>query len=318
MPTDHQLKDVNIHPEALVATRKIGKKTRIWAFTNILEGAVIGEDCNICDHVFIENHVTLGDRVTIKCGVQVWDGISLEDDVFVGPNATFTNDKFPRSGEYLSQHPTTIVHKGASIGANATILPGVTIGTKAMVGAGAVVTRDVPPHAIVVGNPARITGYTHSKSVDYHTKTPDIDSSVPASQKMGVGEVSIITLPEVIDLRGSLSFGEINSTLPFTPKRYFLVYKVPGEEVRGEHAHKELHQFLICVTGRCCVVVDDGKKRAEVMLDKANIGVHIPPMIWGTQYKYSQDAVLLVLASDVYRESDYIRIYDDYLELINP
>ena len=151
------------HPNAIVESRNIGAKTRIWAFAHILPGAAIGAECNICDHVFIENDVTVGDRVTVKCGVQLWDGVRLEDDVFVGPNATFTNDKFPRSKRYPERFPETVVKKGASIGANATILPGITIGVNAMVGAGAVVTKDVPDYAVVAGNPARIIRYAEDK-----------------------------------------------------------------------------------------------------------------------------------------------------------
>src|SRR5260221_14115519 len=114
------------HPAAIVESKQIGPRTRIWAFAHVLPGAVIGADSNICDHVFIENDVRIGDRVTIKCGVQVWDGVVLEDDVFIGPNASFTNDNFPRSRQYLDQPMRTIVKSGASIGANATILPGIT------------------------------------------------------------------------------------------------------------------------------------------------------------------------------------------------
>jgi len=147
------------HPSAIVESQKIGEKTRIWAFAHILPGASIGMDCNICDYVFIENDVVVGDRVTIKCGVQLWDGVVLEDDVFIGPNATFTNDPFPRSKQQPNKFSKTLVRKGASIGANATLLPGIVIGELAMVGAGAVVTRDVPPSAIVSGNPARIRGF---------------------------------------------------------------------------------------------------------------------------------------------------------------
>jgi UDP-2-acetamido-3-amino-2,3-dideoxy-glucuronate N-acetyltransferase len=152
-------REVFIHPKGLCESSSIGAGTRIWAFAHILPSAKIGKECNICDHVFIENDVVVGDRVTIKCGVQLWDGTRLEDDVFVGPNATFTNDRMPRSKMYPSCFPVTTVRRGASIGANATILPGLTIGEKAMVGAGAVVTRSVPDKAIVVGNPARIKGY---------------------------------------------------------------------------------------------------------------------------------------------------------------
>lgn len=143
-----------IHPTSDVQTVSIGEGTRIWQFCVVLKGAVIGSSCNICSHCFIENDVTLGDRVTVKCGVQLWDGLRVEDDVFIGPNVTFTNDRQPRSRQYLEAYPVTWIRKGASIGANATILPGVEIGEGAMVGAGAVVTKDVPPSITVVGNPA--------------------------------------------------------------------------------------------------------------------------------------------------------------------
>lgn len=145
-----------IHDKAIVeAGVSIGESTRVWAFVHILPGAKIGKECNICDHVFIEGDVFIGDRVTIKCGVQIWDGIVIEDDVFIGPNATFTNDKFPRSKVYPEYFLETRVKKGASIGANATILPGIVIGKGAMVAAGSVVTKDVPSYALVMGNPAR-------------------------------------------------------------------------------------------------------------------------------------------------------------------
>lgn len=144
-----------VHPQALVETDRIGDGTRVWAFVHILSGAIIGSDCNICDHVFIENDVKVGDRVTVKCGVQLWDGVRLEDDVFIGPNATFTNDLFPRSKQPFKVLQT-VVRRGASIGANATLLPGITIGEKAMVAAGAVVIRDVAAFTLVAGNPARV------------------------------------------------------------------------------------------------------------------------------------------------------------------
>lgn len=147
-----------VHPQGICETSDVGEGTRVWAFTHVLAGARLGADCNICDHVFIENDVVVGDRVTVKSGVQLWDGLRIGDDVFIGPNATFTNDPFPRSKVYEHDVATTRVDSGASIGANATILPGLMIGERAMVGAGSVVTRDVPARAIVTGNPARVVG----------------------------------------------------------------------------------------------------------------------------------------------------------------
>ena len=300
------------HSHALVESTLIGKNTRIWAFAHILPNAEIGEDCNICDHVFVENDVTIGNRVTVKCGVQLWDGTILEDDVFIGPNATFTNDSFPRSRQYPSKFSSTLVQKGASIGANATILPGITIGMNAMVGAGAVVTRSVPPNAIVVGNPARIAGYAETPIQE--NITPSSESTTPA---LKVKSASLIELPLIEDLRGKLSFGEIEQHLPFIPKRYFLVFDVPSQEVRGEHAHRALHQFLVCVKGSLSVVLDDGQLRDEIRLDSPTLGLHIPPNVWGTQYKYSSDAVLMVLTSDIYCADDYIRDYGEFINTVS-
>lgn len=147
-----------VHPLSDVQASRIGARTRIWQFVVILDGAVIGQDCNICSHVFVESDVVVGDRVTIKSGVQLWDGLRISDDVFVGPNVSFTNDRHPRSGQYPEAFAITRIEKGASIGAGAVILPGVTIGSGAMVGAGSVVTHDVPAGATVVGNPARCLG----------------------------------------------------------------------------------------------------------------------------------------------------------------
>lgn len=158
--------DFFLHPKGLCESDKIGQNTRIWAFAHVLPGAVIGKECNICDGVFIENDVIIGDRVTIKCGVQIWDGIRIEDDVFIGPNATFCNDMFPRSKQYPEEFLQTLLKKGCSIGSNATILPGLTIGEGSMIGAGAVVTKSVPDNAVLVGNPARIVRFLASCKID--------------------------------------------------------------------------------------------------------------------------------------------------------
>lgn len=144
-----------IHALADVATSKIGVNTRIWQFVVVLDGATIGSDCNICSHVLIEGDVAIGDRVTVKSGVQIWDGMRIGHDVFIGPNVTFTNDKYPRSKVYPEYFLNTIIENGASIGAGAVILPGLIIGKNSMVAAGSVVTKDVLPDSLVMGNPAR-------------------------------------------------------------------------------------------------------------------------------------------------------------------
>lgn len=308
------MSEVFIHPQALCESKNIGAGTRIWAFAHVLPGAVIGTDCNICDQTFIENDVVIGNRVTLKCGVQLWDGLRVEDDVFIGPNATFTNDLRPRSKEYPEKFQVTTLGRRASIGANATVLPGVCVGQNAMVGAGAVVTRDIPANAVVVGNPARIVGYVDSKMPE---GAPAATALIPgASGPTNVRGVTQHRLKLVTDLRGSLSVGEFPTDLPFIPKRYFIVLDVPSAEVRGEHAHRRCRQFLVCIKGACSVMFDDGQRRQEVRLDSPTIGLHVPPGVWSVQYKYSSDAVLLVLASEPYEAADYIRDYDDFLAFV--
>jgi len=301
-----------IHEHALVEPgAEIGPRTRVWAFAHVLPGARIGSDCNICDHVLIEGDVTVGDRVTVKSGVQLWDGLRLEDDVFVGPNATFTNDKFPRSKVYPECFAETVVKHGASIGANATILPGLTIGADAMVGAGAVVTRDVPHKAIVVGNPARIVSY-----VDTARHLDTVSGTTQTQEANPVKGVILKKLKHVPDLRGDLMVTDLDADLPFVPKRVFFVHDVPSTRVRGEHAHIECQQFLVCLKGSVSVVADDGEHRAEYLLNRLWLGLYLPPRTWGVQYKYSADAVLMVYASHPYDPGDYIRDYDEFLKMV--
>ena len=161
------MKEVFIHPKALVETDAVGEGTRVWAFAHILKGARVGKGCNICDHCFVEGNVVLGDRVTLKNGVALWDGVTIDDDAFIGPNAVMTNERLPRgariadyrSGKVHFTPTRTRIGKGVTVGANATIVCGVSLGEHSFVGAGSVVTRDVPPHAVVYGVPARIKGY---------------------------------------------------------------------------------------------------------------------------------------------------------------
>src|SRR5258708_33798611 len=212
------------HDKAIGENESIGDGTGVSANAHILAGAVVGRDCNICEQVFLEGDVVVGDRVTIKNGVQLWNGTRIEDDVFIGPNATFTNDPYPRSKQYPHESPRTIVKRGASIGANATLLPGVKLGERALIGAGAVLTHDAPPRAKLVGNPARIIGY-----VDVTPETASAVVSEPREERTHYGDVTVFRMPYVEDLRGSLSFGEAQRQVPFEIKRYFLVFDVADE-----------------------------------------------------------------------------------------
>jgi acetyltransferase-like isoleucine patch superfamily enzyme/dTDP-4-dehydrorhamnose 3,5-epimerase-like enzyme len=305
-----------VHEQALCESSSVGERTRIWAFAHVLPGAVIGADCNICDGVFVENDVVVGDRVTVKCGVQLWDGIELQDDVFVGPNVTFTNDRRPRSRRYPERFERTVVANGASIGGGAVILPGVRIGRDAMVGAGAVVTKDVPPNAVVVGNPARIVGYDTDET-DRARRTGAATAPADATD-LGVRGVQIIPIRRADDLRGSLVSLELSSELPFVPQRFFSVFGVPSKDVRGAHAHRRCEQLLVCVSGSVTCVVDDGTRRREVVLDRPDVGLYMSAMVWGTQYRYTDNAVLAVFASLPYDPDDYVREYEEFLALVDP
>lgn len=305
-----------IHGLADVQSTGIGADTRIWQFVVVLAGAKIGRNSNICSHCLIENDVVIGDRVTVKSGVQLWDGLRVGDDVFIGPNASFANDKFPRSKKTPERFLQTVLEAGASIGAGATILPGITIGSNAMVAAGAVITRSVPPNAVVEGNPAKIVGYVDAaRGEDASTAPAKAEVGTSATRVKGA---TLHRLPRVPDIRGSLTVGEFNRSIPFAAKRYFMVFDVPSVETRGEHAHRECHQFLICVRGCCSVVADDGTNREEFLLDRPDVGIHLSPMVWGIQYKYSADAVLLVFASHYYDSADYIRNYAEFLSTVKP
>jgi UDP-2-acetamido-3-amino-2,3-dideoxy-glucuronate N-acetyltransferase len=304
------LRDFFVHPDALCEATDIGRGTRVEAFAHVLPGARIGADCTICGHVLIEDDVTIGDRVTIKPGVQLWNGTRIGDDVFVGPNATFANEVLPRSGSGRSELPVTLVANHASIGANATVLPGLTIGRNAVIGAGAVVTNSVPANAIVQGNPALIRGYVDA--VQSHAPRSPM---VTGESLELVGGAHLVHLTCAVDMRGSLAASELTRDIPFVPRRFFVVYRVPTAEARGAHAHRACHQFLMCLSGSIVVLVDDGIDRAQVVLDDPGVGLYMPPMIWGTQYAHSPDAILAVLASDPYDANDYVRDYDEFLSL---
>jgi acetyltransferase-like isoleucine patch superfamily enzyme len=303
---------ISIHEAAICETNSVGSGTRIWAFTHILPGAKIGSDCNICDFVFVENDVLIGDRVTVKSGVQLWDGIRIEDDVFIGPNVTFTNDKFPRSRQRMDSNLVTTIMCGASIGAGSTILPGITIGRHAMVGAGSVVTKSIPPYAIAYGNPAKIKGFLQNKGQRNIEKSmapkPDVtDETLPGGSRL-------FPIHSVSDNRGTLAVIEFSAFNLFPLKRLFFINAVPAEGVRGEHAHKECSQFLIALSGHISVFLDDGVHQKNVVLDSNAVGLLIPPMTWAAQFEFSPGSVLAVLASHEYDEGDYIRDYAVFSE----
>ncbi len=302
-----------IHASAEVLSEQIGDGTRIWQHVVVLSGARIGQDCNLCAGIFIENDVQVGDRVTVKNGVQLFDGVRLADDVFVGPNATFTNDQFPRSKQQLDAPLITRVERGASIGANATILPGLTIGENAMVGAGAVVTRDVPANVVVAGNPARIISYVDSEELALSPSKEGETSPV----EFTTGGVRLLALANVQDLRGDITVVEGETALPFEIRRVFWVYNVPSEKVRGAHVHHELEEVVVCVRGSVSVVVDDGIHREQITLNDPSQGLYLPPRVWRTLYRYSQDAVLLVFASHAYDPDDYVRDYAEFKRLVS-
>jgi UDP-2-acetamido-3-amino-2,3-dideoxy-glucuronate N-acetyltransferase len=312
MPSPRTASNVVLHPQALCESSSVGENTRIAAFAHVLSGATIGKDCNIRDHVFIDSDVVIGDRVTINCGVQLWNGLRVADDVFIGPNVTFANDRDPKTSHHPAKVQETYIGRDASIGGGALILPGLRIGARALVGPGAVVTHDVPPRAVVSGNPARITGYVDTKrGVRVPAKAAMADEA--DVRETSVNGVTLHRLPVFEDLRGSLSVGEFPQQVPFVPKRYFVCFDVPGKDVRGEHAHRSCHQFLVCLRGSLSVVVDDGRSSEEIVLDRPSLGLYVPPMIWALQYQYSADGLLLVFASDVYDPADYIRDYDEFL-----
>lgn len=212
-----------------------------------------------------------------------------------------------------------VIRANARLDPACVIGEGVTVGQGAWVRAGAVVLRSIPPNAIVEGNPAQVVGYV-DQAVNAQRPDPRLVNvqtfghiDRPARIPLEVGGSALYLMRRIVDTRGSLTVGEVPTEVPFSPARYFAVFDVPSVELRGEHAHKRCQQFLVCLHGSCRVLLDDGSRRCEVTLDRPDMGVFMPEMIWGTQYRYSQDAVLLVFASRPYEADDYLRTYDEFL-----
>ena len=289
-----------IHKTAICESNSIGTGTRIWAYVHILPGAIIGSDCNICDFVFIENKVSVGNQVTIKSGVQLWDGIVIEDKVFIGPNVTFTNDKYPRSMSWPETYPVTLVKTGASIGANATILPGITIGSYSMIGAGSVVTKDVPDYETVCGNPARIVSTKSKKSTENN----------PEFHENTLGKINLIR-----DSLGALQVLEFNEKIPFTPKRIFTLSEVPKGVTRGGHAHLNCEQFIFLQSGSVTLKIFNGSTWDNILLQGLAMSFYVPRLNWIELSDFSTNAVVLVLASHHYEEADYIRSMDEFMAI---
>jgi UDP-2-acetamido-3-amino-2,3-dideoxy-glucuronate N-acetyltransferase len=271
----------------------------------------------------IEAGANVASTATLGCFVQVCSDASIENDAIVeGLVIVPSNvhiDAYARIGcgvcfvTPTTKAKPTVIGKGATIGAHAIIQAGVSIGEGAVIAPGTVVQRSIPSMAIVEGSPARIVGYVGANLDAVISGGPLNDESIKDSSVHGV---RLHRMPRVVDIRGNLTVGEFDRNIPFQPKRYFIVFDVPSMETRGEHAHRECHQFLICVRGSCAVVADDGVHRQEFLLDRPDVGIHLPPMVWGIQYKYSADAVLLVYASHYYDNLDYIRNYAEFRQLV--
>ena len=252
-------------------------------------GAIVGTGARIGPYAVLTDFVTVEANVCIGAGV-----------VFAG-----------------SGSDRTYVREDTKVAAGAVIAADVELGRGSEIRPGSVVLNSVPANAIVSGNPAQIVGYTKSAvGADIGSGSISTTPIVPSTEKLGVRDAALHTMRRVVDLRGALTAGEVDKELPFTPKRYFIVFDVPSQELRGEHAHRQCHQFLISVRGSCRILLDDGQERSEVTLDRPDVGVYMPPLVWGTQYRYTPDAVLLVFASHLYDPDDYIRTYDEFLAAI--
>ena len=247
----------------------------------------------------------------------MWDGITIEDDVFVGPNATFTNDRFPRSKVYPEQLPREYSSKGRFDWSQCNPPSrsrdwGRRDGRR---GSRGDPLSSAPCHRSRQSRADR--GYVDAKKHDGALEIePSKDANDREHHSDGGTGVEIYHFPWIKDMRGDLTVAEFEKDLPFKPRRYFIVFEVPSREVRGQHAHRRCHQFLTAVHGGLSVLIDDGMTRREIMLDNPTMGLHVPPMIWGTQWNYSPDAALLVFASEPYDPADYIRDYGEFVEAL--
>lgn len=279
----------------------------------ICDGADVAPSISVGHFVVVHPGAFIESNVRIEGLTQVWSGIKIGIDTRIGSSVTFQEPAHNGGSSNI------FIGKSCLIGAGSIIHSGVTIGDGAIVRPGAVVEGSVPAYAIVAGIPAHVVDYVKNP---IQASTPVLYQqadfpATPSNSLVGVGNVTLHRFKRICDLRGDLTVGEFCRDIPFEPKRYFLVFNVPSEKLRGEHAHLACHQFLVCVKGSCSVVVDDGTNRCEVRLDSPDTGMHLPPLTWGIQYKYSEDAVLLVFTSDYYDADDYIRDYDEFQKILS-
>ena len=283
-----------IDPSSLVSPlASLSAGVRLGAHATIEQGAQIG------------HHSHIGDSVYIGADVIV------DTDVRIGPHAVVLG-----TDESTVGSSRTEIRRGVRVGASATLLAGILVEANAVIRPGSVVTRSVPAGAIVEGNPASITGYVDMAAGPPRPVAAMVSTGLKSTEQTEVKGVTVHSFPIIPDLRGNLTAGEFERQIPFAPLRYFMVFGVPSREIRGEHAHLQCHQFLICVRGSCAVVADDAQRRVEVVLDTPNRGLYLPPMTWGIQYKYTPDAMLLVFASHHYDPDDYVRDYSRFLDLV--
>lgn len=277
----------------------------------------------ISAQAIIDKTATIGEGCSIAAGATLGPGVRVGDAVRIGEGAIIVNTVIGNGceigpGAILQGSPDAALRLESQVAvmAGSIVSTPIVIASGASVQAGAVVTRDVPPHAIVTGNPAQIVGYrTLPPTSDERVGRREAAPIEPALIQTRVRGVTMHRFPKILDLRGNLTVGEFGRTAPFEPKRYFIVFGVPNAEVRGEHAHRECQQFLICTHGQCSVLADDGQNREEFLLDDPSLGLYLPPLTWGVQYKYSSDAVLLVFASHYYDSAEYIRSYQEFRTL---
>jgi len=295
-----------IHDRAVCTPNQIGVGTFVRADVRISPSARIGQNCCIFEGVTVEDDVVIGDRVIIKNQARISACVIVEDDTFVGSDVVIHGHL---SGSEKPQQ--TKIGRNVYLGDGVEVQANVIIGDFAVIGAGVLVDKSVPDYAILSGAPAQVLGNTISPSFGPSLNHPEDD--VVNAQQTSVKGVTLHDIHKVADERGNLSMGEFGRNIPFMVSRYFLVYAVPAEEIRGDHAHFKCHQFLIAVKGSISVIADDGVNREKFVLDRADKGLYLPPMTWGIQYEYSKDAVLLVLASDYYDNEDYIRNYDEFI-----